>query len=25
MDMPGVVFVLGRDPECWLAELNRPI
>jgi len=25
MDMPGVVFVLGRDPECWLAEINRPI
>jgi len=24
MDMPGVVFVLGRDPERWLAELNQP-
>ena len=24
MDMPGVVFVLGRDPERWLVELNQP-
>ena len=24
MDMPGVVFVLGCDPECWLVELNQP-
>ena len=24
MDMPGVVFVLGYDPECWLVELNQP-
>ena len=24
MDMPGVVFVLGSDPECWLVELNQP-
>ena len=24
MDMPGVVFILGSDPECWLAELNQP-
>jgi len=24
MDMPGVVFVLGCDPECWLAELKQP-
>ena len=23
MDMPGVVFVLGCDPECWLVELNQ--
>ena len=22
--MPGVVFVLGCDPECWLVELNQP-
>ena len=22
--MPGVVFVLGRDPERWLVELNQP-
>ncbi|MGB0874780.1 MAG: hypothetical protein ACPGSE_06115 [Synechococcus sp.] len=21
--MPGVVFVLGRDPERWLVELNQ--
>ena len=25
MDMPGVIFVLGRDLECWLAELNQPV
>ena len=25
MDMPGVIFVLGRDPECWLVELNQPV
>ena len=24
MDMPGVVFVLGCNPECWLVELNQP-
>ena len=24
MDMPGVVLVLGCDPECWLVELNQP-
>ena len=24
MDMPGVVFVLGCDPERWLVELNQP-
>ena len=24
MDMPSVVFVLGRDPERWLVELNQP-
>ena len=24
MDMPGFVFVLGRDPERWLVELNQP-
>ena len=24
MDVPGVIFVLGRDPECWLVELNQP-
>ena len=24
MDMPVVVFVLGRDPERWLVELNQP-
>ena len=24
MDMPGVVFVLGYYPECWLVELNQP-
>ena len=23
--MPGVVFVLGCDPECWLVELNQPV
>ena len=23
--MPGVIFVLGRDPECWLVELNQPV
>ena len=22
--MPGVVFVLGRDTERWLVELNQP-
>ena len=22
--MPGLVFVLGRDPERWLVELNQP-
>ena len=22
--MPGVVFVLGRDPERWLVELTQP-
>ena len=22
--MPGVVFVFGSDPECWLVELNQP-
>ena len=22
--MSGVVFVLGRDPERWLVELNQP-
>ena len=25
MDMPGVIFVLGRDLECWLVELNQPV
>ena len=24
MDMPGVVFVLGCNPKCWLVELNQP-
>ena len=24
MDMPGVGFVLGCDPERWLVELNQP-
>ena len=22
--MPGVVFVLGCNPECWLVELKQP-
>ena len=22
--MPGVIFVLGSDPERWLVELNQP-
>ena len=25
MDMPGIIFVLGRDTECWLVELNQPV